>query len=138
MKSCFVHACELMTYSEMLAADGDTTLMNEIQSAGKSSHTETGSWITYDSKLSILEVVDCTSAHNLGVIIFVSTLGVNNVKAKNQDKEGIPNEQKQHTLLKFERSKYFDARARVRKIVHSIRVPEKGISSDPQHLVVGK
>ena len=87
-----------MTYSEILAADCDTTLMNEIQSAGKSSYTETGSRITYDSKLSILEVVDCTSAHNLG-IIFVSTLDVHNVKAKNQDKEGIPNEQKQLTLL---------------------------------------
>ena len=89
MKFCFVHACGLMTYSEILGADCDTTLMNEIQSAGKSSYTETGSRITYDSKLSILEVVDCASAHNLG-IIFVSTLDVHNVKAKNQDKEGIP------------------------------------------------
>ena len=79
----------MMTYSEILAADCDSTLMKEIQSAGKGSHTETATRITCDSKLSILEVVDHTGAHNLGRI-FVSTLDVNNVKANNQDKEGIP------------------------------------------------
>ena len=90
----------MMNYSEILAADCDSTLMNEIQSTDRGSYTETGTRITCDSKLSMLEFVDYTNAHNLGRI-FVSTLDVHNVKAKNQDKEGIPDEQKQLTLLKI-------------------------------------
>ena len=77
--------CGMMPYSETLVADCDYTRMNEAQSSGKGSNTETGTWITYDSKQSILEITDNTSANNLD-IIFVSTLTVRDAKAKNQDK----------------------------------------------------
>ena len=77
---------------------------------GKGSYNESGTWITCDSKQSILEVADYTSANNQDRI-FVSTLTVHHAITKNQDKEGIAHEQMQVTLLKFERSKVFDARA---------------------------
>ena len=100
---------------DILATDCESTLINETQSAGKGSYTETGACITYDSKQSILEVKDCTSANNLE-IIFVSTLTVNDAKAKNQDKEGISDEQKEAgNQEKCERSTDFDARTRIRR-----------------------
>ena len=86
-----------MSYTEIFAADCESTLMNESHSTGKGSSTETGTWITDDSKQPIQEVVDYTCTNNLG-IIFVSTRDVYNANAKNQDKEGILHEQKQLTL----------------------------------------
>ena len=52
-------------YSEILVADFESTLMNETQSTGKGSCNETGTWITSDSKQSILVVVNDKSANNL-------------------------------------------------------------------------
>ena len=84
--------------------------MNETQSAGEGSHVESGTWITYDSKLSSLEkpnielpnrknleVEDDVSANDPGRI-FVSTIDTDDVKSKNQDKEDVPENQKQLTL----------------------------------------
>ena len=69
----------MMTYSEILAANCESTWTNETQSAGEGSYIESCSWITYDSKLSNLEepkvenpnlknleVKDYTNAYDLG------------------------------------------------------------------------
>ena len=85
--------------------------MNETQSAGERSYFESGTWITFDGKLSNLEkpkienpnlenleVEDYTRANDLGRI-FVSTIDTDNVKSKNQNKEGVPVYQKPLTLL---------------------------------------
>ena len=100
-----------MTYSEILAANCDSTWMNETRSAGKGSFFESGSWITDDSKLSNLEepkaenpnlknleVEDDTSANDLGRI-FASTIDTDNVKSQSQVEEDVPDNQKQLTLL---------------------------------------
>ena len=83
-----------MIYSDILAADRGSTLMNETQSAGKGSYTENGTWIAFDSKQRNLEVVSYTSANDLGRI-FASTIVTDSVKSKNQDKEGGPDDQMQ-------------------------------------------
>ena len=102
-----------MNYSEILAADCESTWMNEGQSAGEGS---------CDSKLSNLEKsnienanlknleVEDTSANDLG-IIFVSTIDIDNVKSQNKDKEGVPDYQKQLTLLNSNGGEDFDERA---------------------------
>ena len=78
-------------------------------STNETQYTETGTWATYDSKQSILEVTEYTSAHNLERI-FVSVLSRSTTqKAKNQDKEGVLHMQRQLTLFKFERSKDFES-----------------------------
>ena len=77
-----------------MAANCESTWMNETQSAGEGSHVESGTWITYDSKLSSLEkpnielpnrknleVEDDVSANDPGRI-FVSTIDTDDVKSK--------------------------------------------------------
>ena len=88
--------------------------MNETQSAGEGSHVESGTWITYESKLSSLEepniehpnlknleVEDDISANDAGRI-FVSTIDTDNVKSKIQGKEDVPENHKQLTLLNLD------------------------------------
>ena len=71
----------MVIYSDILAADRGSTLMNETQSAGKGSYTENGTWIAFDSKQRNLEVVSYTSANDLGRI-FASTIDTDSVKFK--------------------------------------------------------
>ena len=101
----------MVTHSDILAANCESTWLNETQSADEASFFESGTWTTHDSKLSTLdrrnienpnlknlEVEDCTSANDLGRI-FVSTIDTDIVKSKSQDKEDVPDHQKQLTLL---------------------------------------
>ena len=120
-----------MTYSEILAADCESSWRNQTQSAGKGSCAEAGTWIIYDSRQSILEVVDHTRANNLGRI-FVSMVDTDNVKSKNQDRESIPHEQKQLTLSNLNG---VETSTTALSCFQSSRVPEKRhVSSDPQHM----
>ena len=67
-------ACGMMTYSEILAANCESTWINETQSAAEGSYIESGTWITYDSKLSNLEKpkIENPNLKNLGVEDYTS------------------------------------------------------------------
>ena len=120
----------MMIYSEILAADCESLGGTRLSPLAKAV-AEAGTWITHDSRQSILKVVDDTRANNLGRI-FVSMVDTDNVKSKNQDRESIPHEQKQLILSNLNG---VETSTTALSCFQSSRVPEKRhVSSDPQHL----
>ena len=68
-----LHACGMRIYSEILAANCESTGMNEAQSAGEGSSIEIGTRIAYDSKLSNLGMLSLENEYQkkLGVEYYI-------------------------------------------------------------------
>ena len=108
----------MMTYSETLVADCESTWMNETQSTIKGSYTEAGTRISYDSKHSQTIWKESSLRHSPSTTPMPRT----------RTRKGFLMIRRQLTLLKFERSEGFDDRAKcagraeplVRRRVHEL------------------